>query len=119
MIPEKELLWAYNKSFKIPLYALDPSGLILLERHGLKLKVGDDIEVVALSSIFIQKMGKIIVIDPKEDGFSFLVEFNCEWGHDASLSWKKNWYPKKYKVPAKNRYWFREDQLQVIKGEVV
>ena len=90
-------------------------GLTLLERPGLRFKVGD--YVIDRES---HKAGQIIVINPTvpfdtlgNEGIRYLVEFiqEVDWSHKAPSYCDKPWFPTRYRGISKNRLWCREGDL--------
>jgi len=112
---EDDKLWgtARDESEKKSNCTSTPDGLILLERPGWKFKVGNEVRAIMGGSV---KAGKIVVINPYEyEDLPFLVEFeNFVGGRDGSASWKKPWYPNRYKTKSDSRWWTAEDDLEFL-----
>lgn len=99
---------------------LDPNGLILLERPGLRFKLGDNVEVLRTQpgKLFVGMYGEVIAISPDEGRFPFLVRFR-QWdgGVYSREWWDRPWFPKDNAVLTEDHIWVgnEEDWLELKK----
>jgi len=91
--------------------AIDPKGLILLERLGWQFKVGDRVRHHEYG------VGTVIILDPtSNDGlFPYLVTFvDCSAGSNQRPYWSSPWFPERYQYDNKSRLWRGADSLEMM-----
>lgn len=115
--PLHSTLWGTVESEKFSMCTTISNGLILLERPGLKFKVGDDVVVISDHAAEGEK-GKIIVLNPykyHENYPQFLVELeNFIRGRTASVYWEEPWYPIQHRTYSESRCWLTENDLEFL-----
>ncbi|MBI3684810.1 ATP-binding protein [Candidatus Azambacteria bacterium] len=119
---ENNKLWGTVIGKSNSLHATNSDNLILLERPGLKFKVGDRVRAVASEPK--GKTGTVVVLNPSDTLTSqiFLAEFeDFRDGHDGdgtsgANTWAKPWYPQSCKTESNARWWCAMDDLELIGG---
>ncbi|MFC1700617.1 hypothetical protein ACFLZ0_00505 [Patescibacteria group bacterium] len=107
-------LWGRIEGEEEAFSVSSPKGLILLERPGLKFKVGDKVSVKLRDGV--DKVGKIIVINPNISTCFLIQVGGWKKGHINSFFYKGiSWFPEKYMKVLKDCIWRSERQIDFVK----